>query len=88
MVWALGGELLAPHFDVEQVKNVFGEQHQIDQLALLGQMARVGTPVDVAPGGKVISSGNWHKGTVAAPDDTWSRCRRTQWETSRREERS
>ena len=50
VVWALGGELLAPHIDVKRVKKFFGERHKVDQFALLEQIARVGVPVDVGPG--------------------------------------
>ena len=53
VVWVLCGELLEPHIDVEGVKKGFGEQHEVDQLALLEQIARVGVPVDVGPGGNL-----------------------------------
>lgn len=33
MVWGLGGELLAPHMDADQVTKLFGEQHNIDLFA-------------------------------------------------------
>ena len=35
------------------MKNVFGEQHKVDQFTLLEQIARVGVSVDVGPGGNV-----------------------------------
>ena len=49
MVWRLGGKLLVPHVDAEWVTTFFGEEHNIDQLALLEQIARVGVLVDVGP---------------------------------------
>ena len=34
VVWALGGEVLASHIDVERMKKFLGEQHKVDQFAL------------------------------------------------------
>ena len=53
MVWGLGGKILAPHIEVGRVTRFFGEQHHIDQFALLDQIARVGVPVGVGPGGNL-----------------------------------
>ena len=49
-VWELGGELVAPHYDVGRVNIFFGEQHKVDQFALLEHIARVEVPVNVGPG--------------------------------------
>ena len=49
----LGGKLLAPHIDTECLTRLLGEQHNIDQFALLEQIVRVGVPVDVGPGGNL-----------------------------------
>lgn len=46
-----GGGLLAPHTDAERVTIVFKEQHNIDQFSRSEQIAWVGVPVDVSPGG-------------------------------------
>ena len=73
VVWALGGELLAPHIDVERVKNFFGERHKVDQFALLEQIARVGVPVDVGPGGNLereLAYGN-HSSARKHVADVW-----------------
>ena len=72
-VWASGGELLAPHIDVERVKNYFGEQHKVDQFAQLEQIARVGVPVDVGPGGnfdRKVTYGN-HSSARKHVTDVW-----------------
>ena len=53
MVRELRGELLTPNIDVGRVTNLLGEQHNIDQFALLEHIARVGAPVDVGPGGNL-----------------------------------
>ena len=39
VVWGLGGEVLAPHIDVERVTRFFEEQHNIDHFAFLEQIA-------------------------------------------------
>ena len=51
VMWASGGELFAPHTDVDRVKKCFWEQRKVDKFALLEQLARVGVPVDVGTGG-------------------------------------
>ena len=53
MVWGLGGKLPAPQIEVGRMTRFFGEQHHIDQFALLEQIARVGVTVDVGPGGNL-----------------------------------
>ena len=52
-VRGFGEELLAPHIDVGHVNKMFGEQHMVEQFALLEQAARVAVPVDVAPRGNL-----------------------------------
>ena len=73
VVWAFGGELLAPHIDVERGKNFFGEQHKVDHFARLEQIARVGMPVDVGPGGNVereLACGN-HRSARKHAAEMW-----------------
>ena len=53
VVRGLEGELLAPHIDAKWLTRFFGEQHNIDQFKRLEQIARVGVPVDVGPGGNL-----------------------------------
>ena len=53
VVWGLGGIFLAPHIEVGRVTRLIGEQHNIDQFALLEQIARVGLSVDVGSGGNL-----------------------------------
>ena len=53
VVWGLGGKLLALHKEVAWVTRFFEEQRNIDQVALLEQIARVGVPVALGPGGNL-----------------------------------
>ena len=86
VVCDFGGELFARQIDDGRVTKVFGEQHNIDQFALLEQVVRVGVPNDGAR--EEISSGSWHTGTIAAPESTRPRCGRLREKTSQRGERS
>ena len=80
VVWGLGGELLAPHIDVERVTRFFGEpQHRPIRMNRIdceggragGCRSRGGTPS--------VSS---RTGTIAAPTGTRPRCRRRRLATS------
>ena len=75
MVWGLGGKLLAPHIEVERVTRFVGEQHHIDQFSLLEQIARVGVPVDVGPGGNLereLAYGN-HSSADKHASEVWEK---------------
>ena len=75
MVWGLGGKILAPQIEVGRVTRFFGEQHRIDQFALLEQIARVGVPVDVGPGGNLareLAYGN-HNSADKHASEVWEK---------------
>ena len=73
VVWRRGGKLLAPHIDAERVTRFLGEQHNVDQFELLEQMARLGVPVDVGPGGNLareLAYGN-HRSADKHASEVW-----------------
>ena len=51
VVGFLGGKLLAPRTDEDRMRDFFGKRHGFPDVARLEQIARVGVPVDVGPGG-------------------------------------
>ena len=71
----MGGRLLAPHIDAERVTRFIGEQHSIDQFALLEYIVKVGAPADVDTGDDIERS--WRTGTLAAPKNSRVRCGRS-----------
>ena len=57
----MGRQLTAPNMDPARVEAFFGDKHSFPGIEMLKQIARVGVPVDVLPGGdlaKELEYGN------------------------------